>query len=111
MVINYDQFCKKYPVRDTTKIKKFIDKLNIKLKNDDFELVYKNCINCKNNTEKILFNNDRYGINLKVVMCQNCGFVYLNPRINEKSLTKLYESDLYRDIYHKIDNYRYMEFS
>ena len=100
-------FAKKYPVRDITKIKKFIDKLNVKLKNNDFELVYRNCINCKNNTEKILFNNDRYGINLKVVMCQNCGFVYLNPRIDKKSLTKLYESDLYRDIYHKIDNYMY----
>ena len=33
-------FAKKYPVRDITKIKKFIDKLNVKLKNNDFELVY-----------------------------------------------------------------------
>lgn len=100
-------FAKKFPIRNIKNIKKYVELLNVKLKNGEFRLIHRSCICCKQNSEKILFNNDRNGINLKILMCKNCGFVYLNPRIDEESLRKFYESDLYRDIYHSIDNYQY----
>ena len=45
-----------------------------------------NCISCDTSNYKDLYNNDRYGIYQKTVMCNNCGLVYSNPRMNEKSL-------------------------
>ena len=98
---------KNFPVRNIKNIKKYVELLNIKLKNGEFKLTYRSCICCKQNSEKILFNNDRYGINLKILMCKVCGFVYQNPRIDEESLIKFYESDLYRDIHSSVDNYQY----
>jgi len=100
-------FIKNFPIGNIDKIKKHVDYLNTKLINNEFKLIYKNCICCNQVNEKVLFKNDRYGTSLRVVLCQNCGFVYLNPRVEEKSLRKFYESDLYRNIYHPIPNYQY----
>ena len=52
------------------------------------QFIYKdlNCINCNLSDYKRLYDNDRYGISQKTVMCNNCGLVYSNPRMNEESL-------------------------
>ena len=102
------EFLKKFPVRPKiNEIKNSVNILNQKLKLGEFKFIDMNCICCNKRNEKTLFVNDRYGIRQKTVMCKNCGFVYLNPRADSNSLTKFYESDLYRDIYHPSANYDY----
>lgn len=46
-----------------------------------------NCIICHNNETRLLVNKDSYN----VVKCKICGLVYLNPRLDEKELSSLYD--------------------
>ena len=98
---------KKYPIIDlTTDQKKFIKLFNSD-KNINFELI--NCQLCNSKNYKILFLNDQYGFNQKTVMCKNCGFIFSNPRMDEKSVKYLYESGLYVNIYSTKDNNNFLE--
>jgi len=70
--------------------------------NNNTDIEYENLTNCEICTSKkisILFNNDRYGINQKTCVCNNCGFMFSNPRMTQKSTEYFYNSDLYRLIY------------
>ena len=70
--------------------------------NNNTNIKYENLTNCEIcSSEKIstLFNNDRYGINQKTCVCNNCAFIFSNPRMTEKSTEYFYNSDLYRLIY------------
>ena len=67
--------------------------------NDKIKFEYIKCIICETSKYKILFKNDCYGINQHTVMCNNCGLIYLNPRMTEESAKYFYESDIYRTIY------------
>lgn len=58
-----------------------------------------NCEICESKNISILFNNDRYGINQKTSICNECGFMFSNPRMTEISAEYFYNSDLYRSIY------------
>ena len=58
-----------------------------------------NCEICNSKNIRILFNNDRYGINQKTSVCNECGFMFSSPRITELSAKYFYNSDLYRLIY------------
>ncbi len=57
------------------------------------------CLNCGSANHKILFTNDRYGLNVKMVLCKKCGFMFLNPRMTQNSADFFYKSDLYRNVY------------
>ena len=67
--------------------------------NEKIHLETINCIICKSSNYKILYTNDRYGINQQTVMCNICGFVYSNPRMSKESLNYFYSSNLYREVY------------
>jgi SAM-dependent methyltransferase len=70
--------------------------------NNNPNIQYENLIKCEIcSFEKIsiLFKNDRYGINQKTCVCNNCGFIFSNPRMVQKSADFFYNSDLYRLIY------------
>ncbi len=70
--------------------------------NNNTNIKYENLTNCEIcNSKKIsiLFNNDRYGINQKTCVCNNCGFIFSNPRMTQESTEYFYNSDLYRLIY------------
>ncbi len=58
-----------------------------------------NCEICRSEKISILFNNDRYGINQKTSVCNDCGFMFSNPRMTDVSAEYFYNSDLYRLIY------------
>jgi SAM-dependent methyltransferase len=58
-----------------------------------------NCEICRSEKISILFNNDRYGINQKTSLCNECGFMFSNPRMTSISAEYFYNSDLYRLIY------------
>ena len=63
------------------------------------------CLNCSSVNHKILFTNDKYGLNIKTVLCKKCGLVFLNPRMTQDSADFFYNSDLYRNILedHELD--------
>jgi len=64
----------------------------------EYEEIFK-CEICETNKFKLLFKNDRYGINQKTYRCYSCGFVFSNPRMTEKSARFFYSSDYYRLMY------------
>lgn len=51
---------------------------------------YINCILCEIDDTHLLVKKDFYN----VVQCKRCGLVYLNPRLDEEELTKLYNKSL-----------------
>ncbi len=57
------------------------------------------CEICHSSDLKLMFNNDRYGINQKTCYCNKCGFVFSNPRMNKSSTEHFYNSDFYRYLY------------
>ncbi len=57
------------------------------------------CEICGSSKLNILFINDRYGINQKTSICNNCGFIFSNPRMTKLSAEIFYNSDTYRLIY------------
>ena len=61
-------------------------KKKIDIFNSDKSLKYCSveCEVCKSIDFTILFNNDRHGINQRTVVCKKCGFLYSNPRMDEK---------------------------
>ena len=63
-----------------------------------------NCEICKSKDIKLLFINDRYGINQKTCFCNDCGFMFLNPRMTEHSAQYFYNSDVYRYLYSREQN-------
>ncbi len=76
-------------------------KKKIDIFNSDKSLKYCSveCEVCKSIDFTILFNNDRHGINQRTVVCKKCGFLYSNPRMDEKFSKIFYNSDLYRVLY------------
>lgn len=56
------------------------------------------CINCDDENFDIILNNDRYGIDCKLVICNSCGLLHTNPRLDERSYNKFY-NNIYRRLY------------
>ncbi len=87
------------------------DKQRIEVRkfNSNNNIIYENlnCVNCNLSNYKKLYENDRYGIKQQTVMCNNCGFVYSNPRMSEDSLKNFYSSNLYRELYENINNFEH----
>ena len=75
--------------------------------NEKIHLETINCIICKSSNYKILYTNDRHGINQQTVMCNSCGFVYSNPRMSEESLDYFYSSNLYREVYEASNDFEH----
>ena len=78
----------KYPILQLNNEQELeIKKFN---QNEKIHLETINCIICKSSNYKILYTNDRYGINQQTVLCNICGLVYSNPRMTEESLKYFY---------------------
>jgi|TARA_B110000438_G_C15692125_1_gene597252 2-polyprenyl-3-methyl-5-hydroxy-6-metoxy-1,4-benzoquinol methylase len=67
--------------------------------NSDLQFEKVSCLNCNSSNQKVLFSNDRYGINQKTVLCINCGLIFSNPRLTKSSAEFFYKSDIYRKLY------------
>jgi 2-polyprenyl-3-methyl-5-hydroxy-6-metoxy-1,4-benzoquinol methylase len=58
------------------------------------------CLICNKNNEKFLFKKDEFSI----VKCKNCGLVYVNPRLTEKEIIKLYNDESISPLQYYEDN-------
>jgi hypothetical protein len=67
--------------------------------NCEYKVEEVTCNLCGSDKKRVLFRNDRYGINQITVICMNCGLVYSSPRLTAESTEKFYRSDEYRNIY------------
>ena len=95
----------KYPIPQLNNKQEFeVKKFN---QNEKIYLETINCIICKSSNYKILYTNDRHGINQQTVMCNSCGFVYSNPRMSEESLDYFYSSNLYREVYEASNDFEH----
>ncbi len=92
---------KKYPIRKKLDPiqKKGIEEYNKQIESNVLESTKDNCPLCKSSKSFSLFKNDRHGLKCQTVLCLDCGLVYQNPRLTEKSLLRFYETGLFRDIY------------
>ncbi len=94
-----------YPSRKLSREQQIaVDNFKQELGKGIYVLENTDCLICFKSDSKLLYTNDRYGIPVKTVSCRNCGFIYTNPRMNEESTNKFYESDIYRKIYGGIEN-------
>lgn len=62
----------------------------------EFEEVH--CPICSRNEFEQISEKDRYGLYMPVVICKHCGLVQTNPRMNQSSYERFYNSD-YRALY------------
>lgn len=63
--------------------------------------IYKleNCIClCGSDNDVVIAETDRYGFNLKTVICKACGMLRTNPRLDKDSLKEFYSKE-YHDLY------------
>lgn len=78
------------------KVKKQIqDKMNSGIY--EFES-HQECVVCKSSSWELIGERDRYGLYYPVNICQKCGFVFVNPRIDQKSYNQFYSTE-YRKLY------------
>ena len=91
-----------YPIFPLTNDqKKIINDFN---NNKNIKFEYIKCEICNSENFKELFQNDCWGFKQKFVYCKNCGFCFLNPRMNKKSSDYFYSSDSYRICYDNNSN-------
>jgi hypothetical protein len=96
----------RYPLNRIDNNKKLlVEKLNGSIDSGKFVLDNYECVCCGSSLTNKLFSNDRYGVKQETVMCRECGLIYGNPRMNQKTLDLFYSSDIFRDIYHPVSNY------
>lgn len=69
-----------------------------KIKNNQYEFENIKCPVCNLDNTKLLSEKDRYGLFYTTCICINCGLVYVNPRMNQISFNKFYDTE-YRKLY------------
>ena len=78
-----------------------IDSVNEFNNNTKIKFEKISCLICGSSNHKILFTNERHGLNQKTVLCKKCGLIFSNPRMSQSSTEFFYASDLYRNIYNE----------
>lgn len=75
-------------------------KIDIETKINSGRYVFENisCVVCKEKNFKLLGSKDRYGLYFPVEICNNCGLVQTNPRMNQDSYNEFYNIE-YRKLY------------
>jgi 2-polyprenyl-3-methyl-5-hydroxy-6-metoxy-1,4-benzoquinol methylase len=90
-----------YPVKKLSQRQiEYINKFN---NNPKIKFEKISCVNCSSANQKILFTNDRHGLNQKTVLCKKCGLIFSNPRMTQNSTDFFYKGDLYRNIYEETE--------
>lgn len=77
---------------------KMKDQVTEKVKSGIYKFEKVPCCVCGKETFEKLAEKDRYGLLLHVVVCKECGLVQSNPRMNQESYNRFYESE-YRKLY------------
>lgn len=81
----------------------------MELKERDSSIFYKNlkketidCPVCKSESKSKLYDNDRYSMGVKTVICNKCSLIYINPRPTEAEMNKFYRFH-YREFYEGVE--------
>jgi 2-polyprenyl-3-methyl-5-hydroxy-6-metoxy-1,4-benzoquinol methylase len=74
---------------------KFRIELNHKIKTNEYAFEGVSCAICGENSFNRIASKDRYGFYSPVSICENCGLVQLNPRMNSESYSKFYQYEYY----------------
>ena len=69
-----------------------------KIKHREYNFEQINCPICNIEESQLLSQKDRYGLEYSVVVCENCGLIYVNPRMDQDSYNKFYDLE-YRRLY------------
>lgn len=67
------------------------------IESGEYSFENKPCI-CNSNSDVLISEIDRHGLYYPLVICKNCGLMRANPRLDERSLLKFYDSE-YRELY------------
>jgi len=59
---------------------------------------HSDCVICGSSRFELLGERDRYGFYYPVNICQTCGFVFVNPRMNQNAYAQFYNQE-YRKLY------------
>lgn len=74
------------------------NELEQKMKYGIYEKEYGGCV-CGNLKDfEIIAEKDMWGLDVKTVICENCGLIMINPRMNQTSYNKFYDN-YYRKIH------------
>ena len=80
-------------------IKKVEDKISL----GKYKFEKTKCHICYSEDFTCLSEKDRYGLKMSVVICEKCGLIQTNPRMDELSYNKFYKNE-YRNIYESGDD-------
>lgn len=77
----------------------YLQKKQIKqIEDKKYQYESSNCPCGSKNKDKLLSTRDKFGLYVRNVICENCGIIRINPRMNEKSYQDFYENH-YRQLY------------
>lgn len=62
------------------------------------------CNLCKKSDKEVVSLKDRYGLPVTTVICRNCGFIFISPRISSADYDRFYTLDEYRTLVKKYRN-------
>lgn len=68
-----------------------------KFKSGEYKTIPNPCI-CGKSDDVVIHNKDRYGIDLRTVLCKNCGLVRSDPYYDKETLNQYYSNE-YRALY------------
>lgn len=74
------------------------DEVNKKVENSLYQFEKVNCAVCDTSVFESLAEKDRYGLQMSIVMCKDCGLVQTNPRMTQESYNEFYNTE-YRPLY------------
>jgi 2-polyprenyl-3-methyl-5-hydroxy-6-metoxy-1,4-benzoquinol methylase len=69
-----------------------------KVKDGSYEFEEVPCPVCDGSDFELLAKKDRYGLQMSVVICRDCGLIQTNPRMNQTAYNEFYDSE-YRELY------------
>lgn len=74
------------------------DIVNQKVSDNVYAFEEVNCAVCDNRHFELISEKDRYGLEMKIVICKDCGLVQTNPRMTQESYNDFYNTE-YRPLY------------
>ena len=91
----------RYPQKPILRLNKIqrknLNEFEKAIRDEELEFVAVDC-RCGQSKDLVLSQVDRYGLWVRTVLCQNCGLVRTNPRLNSESLPTFYKR-FYRPLY------------
>ncbi|MGM0607243.1 MAG: class I SAM-dependent methyltransferase [Candidatus Muiribacteriota bacterium] len=92
------------PVKRLNRLqKKTKNQVEEKIYSGEYNLNKKSCALCNQMDFETLSYKDRFGFSSASVICRNCGFIQINPRMNQPDYNKFYLYE-YRKLYMGIKN-------